>query len=331
MAIRKILLQATQSALDCFSTPHRSYSGGFSWKLLIRCCTAQIGGASRKIAMVYTRGASHRCRHCSTLLNKTQIYQDLGALQALRNFEEGVTDVWAPSSYTMTGLVVVGMTQDKDSAIASQVEDLLFVAIDKQDQIDDLIAQVRKTGMYDGMGDEDDDQLGDLSGFDYAAAGSSGLWQKMLLLIAAYLEGAADAQKEISNAEAALEEQKQGNRLMQAYISGFKVTVRKLMRAGGAITQQRKIRLCLKGATAQAQDGFKDAIRMAKLNGTHTGQEYTAWGSFAVMMARVGKSLPEAAMREAQLEQTAQLAQEDTGVQSQIDAAVMQRQPWLQE
>ena len=94
--------------------------------------------------------------------------------------------------------------------------------------------------MYDGMDDTNEhaneDQLGDLSRFDYAAAGSSGLWQKMLLLIAAYLEGAADAQKEISNAEAALEEQKQGNQLMQAYISGFKVAVRKLMRAGGAIT-----------------------------------------------------------------------------------------------
>ena len=42
----------------------------------------------------------------------------------------------------MTGLVMVGMTQDKGSAIASQVEDLLFVAVEKQGQIDDLIAQV---------------------------------------------------------------------------------------------------------------------------------------------------------------------------------------------
>ena len=91
------------------------------------------------------------------------------------------------------------------------------------------------------------------------------------------------------------------------------------MRAGGAITQQRKIQLCLKGATAQAQDGFKDAIRMARLNGSYTGQEYTAWGSFAVMMARVGKSLPEAEVTEAELEQT---TQEDASVQSQIDAAV---------
>lgn len=243
----------------------------------------------------------------------------LVALQALRDFEEGIHDVWSPSAYTMTGLVMVGMTQDKGSAIASQVEDLLFVAVEKQGQIDDLIAQVRQTGMYDGMDDANEDQLGDISGFEYAAAGSSGLWRKMLLLIAAYLEGAADAQKEISNAEAALEEQKQGNQLMQAYISGFKVAVRKLMRAGGEITQQRKIQLCLKGATAQAQDGFKDAIKMAKLNGSYNGQEHTTWGSFAVIMARVGKSLPEAEVKDAEPERA---AKEDTGVQDQIDKAV---------
>ena len=119
-------------------------------------------------------------------------------------------------------------------------------------------------GMYDD-GDQDD-QLGDLSRFGYATAGSSELWQKMLWLIVAYLEGAADTQKEISGAEAALAQQKQGNQLMQAYISGFKVSIRKLVRAGGEITQQRKVQLCLQGATAQAQGGFKDAIRMAKLN-----------------------------------------------------------------
>ena len=58
---------------------------------------------------------------------------------------------------------------------------------------------------------------------------------------------------------------------------------------------------------------------MAKLNGSYTGQEYTAWGSFAVMMARVGKSLPEAEVRDAEPERA---AQEDTGVQDQIDKAV---------
>ena len=245
----------------------------------------------------------------------------LGALQALRNFEEGVTDVWAPSSYAMTGLVVVGMTQDKDSAIACQIEDLLFIAVEKQDRIDDLIAQVRQTGMCDGMYDDgdQDDQLGDLSRFEYAAAGSSELWQKILWLIAAYLEGATDAQKEIAGAEAILAEQKQGNQLMQAYISGFKVSVRKLVRAGGAITQQRKIQLCLQGATAQAQDGFKDAIRMAKLNGTYTGQEHTEWSCFAIIMARVGKSIADAEDSE---QFGAEAAQEDTGVQDQIDKAV---------
>ena len=248
----------------------------------------------------------------------------LGALQALRNFEEGVTDVWAPSSYAMTGLVVVGMTQDKDSAIACQIEDLLFIAVEKQDRIDDLIAQVRQTGMCDGMYDDgdQDDQLGDLSRFEYAAAGSSELWQKMLWLIAAYLEGATDAQKEIAGAEAILAEQKQGNQLMQAYISGFKVSVRKLVRAGGAITQQRKIQLCLQGATAQAQDGFKDAIRMAKLNGTYTGQEHTEWRCFAIIMARVGKSIADAEDSEQFETEMEQAAQEDTGVQDQIDKAV---------
>ena len=91
------------------------------------------------------------------------------------------------------------------------------------------------------------------------------------------------------------------------------------MRAGGAITQQRKIQVCLKGATAQAQDGFKDVIKIAKLNGSYTGHEHTTWGSFAVVMARVGKSLPEAEVKEAEPERA---AKGDTGVHDQIDKAV---------
>ena len=86
----------------------------------------------------------------------------------------------------------------------------------------------------------------------------------------------------------------------QESISKYAILVRKLLRAGGQITEQRKVQLCLQGAKAEMQDGFMESVRLAKLNGSYNGQEYKVWAAFKSVMGRVGRSLPAARITDRQ-------------------------------
>ena len=75
---------------------------------------------------------------------------------------------------------------------------------------------------------------------------------------------------------------------VQEYVSAFTILVRKLLRAGGSTTDQRKIQSCLQGAGRVARNGFDDYIKQVKLNGKYTGQEYMQWSAFSSVMGRIG-------------------------------------------
>ena len=74
------------------------------------------------------------------------------AQQALRDFRVSMEDWLNPSWYTMTGLVVVGLTADRENAIADQVEELLSIAIGHHEQLDSAIVEMRDTGQFDRAG-----------------------------------------------------------------------------------------------------------------------------------------------------------------------------------
>jgi hypothetical protein len=112
-------------------------------------------------------------------------------------------------------------------------------------------------------------------------------------LIEAHFEGSVDAQGEIQEAEKNIAQFSQGDLSAQESISKYAILVRKLLRAGSQIAEQRKIQLCLQDAKAEMQDGFMESVRLAKLNGSYNGQEYKVWAAFKSVMGRVGRSLPQ--------------------------------------
>ena len=128
----------------------------------------------------------------------------------------------------------------------------------------------------------------DFDAYDSSVIKSDMLWDKTVQLIEAYFEGAADKQGDIRGAERILSELRQGTMTVQEYVSSFTILVRKLLRAGGSITDQRMIQLCLQGSGSVARDGFNDYIKQVKLNGKYTGEEYMQWSAFSSVMGRIG-------------------------------------------
>ena len=175
--------------------------------------------------------------------------------------------------------------------MADQIEEMLLAtieAINKSGKLDAVIEQIQDTGLCERV-DGDDIDNGGLAAFEHSADGNEELWGKVLELVEAYFEGGADGHEEILTAELNLSLYKQDDKAMRDYMSGFKKLVRKLLRAGGSITSQRKIQMCLQGSGVLTREEFKEYIKMAKLGGAYTGAEYTEWHEFSKVMGRIGK------------------------------------------
>ena len=236
----------------------------------------------------YTRGQNSKCLRCSRYSRRTLCSQD----SRHNRLSEISKNQWLdPSWYTMAGLVVVGLTADRENAIADQVDELMSIAVGYHTQLSSVIKEVKSTGQFNRAGLAEIDGI---AAFRLSAKGSEELWEKVYKLIEAHFEGSVDAQGEIQEAEKNIAQFSQGDSSAQEYISRYAILVRKLLRAGGQITEQRKIQLCLQGAKAEMQDGFMESVRLAKLNGSYNGQEYKVWTAFKSVMGRVGRSLPAA-------------------------------------
>ena len=146
-----------------------------------------------------------------------------------------------------------------------------------------MVLQVQKTGLFERV-----EGCSEFDAYDSSVIKSDMLWDKTVQLIEAYFEGAADKQGDIRGAERILSELRQGDMTVQEYVSSFTILVRKLLRAGGSITDQRMIQLCLQGSGSVARDGFNDYIKQVKLNGKYTGEEYMQWSAFSSVMGRIG-------------------------------------------
>ena len=68
---------------------------------------------------------------------------------AILDFREAVIAWLDPEVWTMTGLIIVGMTRKRFGATAARIEDLVILAVRSFQQIGDVIGAVTRTGLYD--------------------------------------------------------------------------------------------------------------------------------------------------------------------------------------
>ena len=71
------------------------------------------------------------------------------AAQAIFDFRTTIEAWLTPMIWTMTGMVIVGMTREKNSVAAATIEDLVCLTVHEYENIDAVIASVASTGLYD--------------------------------------------------------------------------------------------------------------------------------------------------------------------------------------
>ena len=71
------------------------------------------------------------------------------AAQAIFDFRATIEAWLTPMIWTMTGMVIVGMTKERNSVAAATIEDLVCLAVHEYEDIDAVIASVASTGLYD--------------------------------------------------------------------------------------------------------------------------------------------------------------------------------------
>ena len=145
------------------------------------------------------------------------------AAQAIFDFRATIEAWLTPMIWTMTGMVIVGMTKERSSVTAATIEDLVCLAVHEYEDIDAVIASVASTGLYDRTkcSSKGFTELPGLVFFDPSANGSAELWRGLLTLIEVFNQHAAGAMSERMKHAAAWEGSKQGDMSISAFITVF--------------------------------------------------------------------------------------------------------------
>ena len=97
---------------------------------------------------------------------------------AILDFREAVIAWLDPEVWTMTGLIIVGMTRKRFGATAARIEDLVVLAVRSFQQIGEVIGAVTRTGLHDRTKCKSKGfaELPGLAAFDPSADGADELW-----------------------------------------------------------------------------------------------------------------------------------------------------------
>ena len=217
------------------------------------------------------------------------------AAQAIFDFRTTIEAWLTPMIWTMTGMVIVGMTKERNSIAAATIEDLVCLAVHEYEDIDAVIASVASTGLYDRTkcSSKGFTELPGLAFFDPSANGSAELWRGLLTLIEVFNQHAAGAMSERMKHAAAWEGSKQGDLSISAFITVFDGLFKLLEQHGGQYTEQQRIKQFLQNADDGTRDAFALHVSDQKRHGNYDIEIHSNWGLFTNAMDRIGQSMSD--------------------------------------
>ena len=217
------------------------------------------------------------------------------AAQAIFDFRTTIEAWLTPMIWTMTGMVIVGMTKERNSVAAATIEDLVCLAVHEYEDIDAVIASVASTGLYDRTkcSSKGFTELPGLALFDPSANGSAELWRGLLTLIEVFNQHAAGAMSERMKHAAAWEGSKQGDLSISAFITVFDGLFKLLEQHGGQYTEQQRVKQFLQNADDGTRDAFALHVSDQKRHGNYDIEIHSNWGLFTNAMDRIGQSMSD--------------------------------------
>jgi hypothetical protein len=219
---------------------------------------------------------------------------------AILDFREAVIAWLDPEVWTMTGLIIVGMTRKRFGATAARIEDLVILAVRSFQQIGDVIGAVTRTGLYDRTKCKSKGfaELPGLAAFDPSADGADELWMDLLQLILACFRSAGDASKERMTYDKAWKDLEQGDSTVGDFITLSEAVFKMLEDRGGEYSDQQRISTFMQSVTLATESALVKHVKDLKIRGEYDDAIYSDWGLFSNTMDRIGQSMEVADVEE---------------------------------
>ena len=222
------------------------------------------------------------------------------AYVAIHDFREAVIAWLNPEVWTMTGLIIVGMTRKRLGATAARIEDLVVLAVRSFRHIGDVIDAVTRTALYDRTKCKSKGfaTLPGLAAFDPSADGAADLWMSLLQLILACFRSAGDASKERLTYDQAWKGLKQGKTTVGNFITLSEAVFKLLEDRGGEYSDQQRISIFVQNVTVETESALIKHVKDRKIRGEYDDAIYGDWGLFSNTMDRIGQSMEVADVKE---------------------------------
>ena len=222
------------------------------------------------------------------------------AYVAILDFREAVIAWLDPEVWTMTGLIIVGMTRKRLGATAARIEDLVVLAVRSFRNIEDVIDAVTRTALYDRTKCKSKGfaTLPGLAAFEPSADGAADLWMGLLQLILACFRSAGDASKERLTYDQAWKGLKQGKTTVGNFITLSEAVFKLLEDRGGEYSDQQRISIFVQNMTVETKSALIKHVKDLKIRGEYDDAIYGDWGLFSNTMDRIGQSMEVADVKE---------------------------------
>ena len=229
------------------------------------------------------------------------------AHQAILDFSAAVTSWLRPEQYTLTGLLLAGITYNRKTHAAAEAKDLVKIAVRSLD-IEAVITAIERNGHYTrelcGAGNISDDP--GFMEFDPAAGTGQLRWSQMRRLILARFRQPACKLTERRSLREIWQGTLQGSDAADRFFSQDEERYCELAAAGGAVPDNLRIELTKERLAPDLLIAFNTFEEMEVARGCYDTDLEDDFAAFSAAVIRVGVSLVR---RQSQLAATPAAAQ----------------------
>ena len=211
---------------------------------------------------------------------------------AAQDFTTAITSWLRPQAHTLTGLIVAGMTYDRDSHAASETKDLVKISV-RSDDIDSVIAAVERDGFYTrelcGKGNIADEP--GFSRFDPDTSLGQLSWSQLRRLLFTRLKQPACRATEIRMLRDLWLQHIQGSTAADKFFSSDETKYELYETAGGSYPDNLRIEVTKPRLSPNLLLAFEAFQEMEMCRGAYNPMLEEDWTTFSAAAIRVGISL----------------------------------------
>lgn len=167
-----------------------------------------------------------------------------GADIAMQDFNAAVTSWLTPREHSVTSILMEGLSFDRKSAAASDVDKLVILAVLRWDDLEGMIGEIATTGRYNRAlckGIKDIRTLPGYEKFDPSTDEGSGRWKQLRRLFMAFFRMPVSAIRERELMRLNYRQHRQGLTEMRKFISADDLLFEEFEASGGEVSDRTRV------------------------------------------------------------------------------------------